>query len=104
MLERDSKLLYKHAMETFYTEGYIFGKELDDYILYTVRATPNIAKKYDENEIVDAVLDKIYKKYEKTQIGICKRCNNVKKTVRQWGKGFEEKICLQCKRAIEMER
>lgn len=98
-IERYCRHEAKPICETMSTEGYLFGKELEEYVrlclldIYFIRNN-----RFDIEDCLDLVLENVYTYYRKNYVGVCKCCKKVQRGKTRWakGNGYRIRLCDRC--------
>lgn len=85
-----------HLYAVLYSEGFLFGEELREFVFYNAKDFNRVRDKvYAIDDCVEACLDKLYSQYEKGKIGICRKCKKLRRGS-AWGTGYERGVCAKC--------
>lgn len=98
-IERYCRSEAKPICETMSTEGYLFGKELEEYVRICLKDVYFVRNnKYDLEDCIDLVLEYVYIHYQKNYIGVCKCCKKIQRGKSRWAfkNGYRIRVCAKC--------
>lgn len=106
-LIRYCKLETKCIFETMFAEGYVFDKELEEYVTYCIQDLKYISNgRLDFEDCLNLILENLYLLYKKYFIGKCRCCGSIYRGRQHWAdiKMYRKRVCSSCSRKLGLTK